>query len=90
MLAGMANRNDMREIRLTRSELQFVYDNRVESVAIRELGSFQAKRGVVKFEQHDASWFSRQGKFRIDYQHLGNAKAFCITYLLLSPLSKKV
>ncbi|HUE72859.1 MAG TPA: hypothetical protein VMP01_18385, partial [Pirellulaceae bacterium] len=83
MLAGVASRNDMREIRLNQSQVEFVYDDRTDSLAIRELGSFQAKRGVLKFEQHDATWFSRQGKFRIDYQHLGNAKAF-LYYLAMA------
>jgi len=75
-LFGLAHRNDIREIRLSRQELQFVYDNRVESLPLRDLGNFQASRGVLKFQQDDASWFGTQGKFRIDYQHLGNAQAF--------------
>lgn len=83
MLFGLANRNDIREIRLNRRELQFIYDNRVESLVLRDLGNFQANRGVLKFEQDDASWFGRQGKFRIDYQHLGNAHAF-LHYLALA------
>jgi hypothetical protein len=82
-LFGLASPNDIREIRLSRHELQFVYDDRVESLPLRDLGSFQANRGVLKFQQDDASWFGRKGKFRIDYQHLGNAQAF-FYYLALA------
>ena len=86
-LLGLATPNDIREIRLDRTQIQFVYGNRVESLALSELGSFQAKRGVLKFEQGDSSWFSRQGRFRIDYQHLGNAKAF-LYYLSMAITSQ--
>ena len=84
VLTGLATPNNMREIRLNQSQIQFVYADRLESMAIRDLGTFEAKRGVLKFQQDDATWFSRQGKFRIDYQHLGNAKAFlrCLSMIV--------
>jgi hypothetical protein len=83
LMLGLAHKNDIREIRLSQNQLQFVYNDRVEPLAIRDLGSFQAHRGVLKFQQDDVSWFSRQGKFRLDYQHLGNAQAF-LYYLSLA------
>jgi hypothetical protein len=75
-LLGLASPNNIREIRLYLHQIQFVYPDKVETIAIRDLGAFQAHKGVLKFQQDDASWFSQRGKFRLDYQHLGNARAF--------------
>ena len=66
----------IREIRLSRQRIEFDYGDRVESIAIAELGSFDAKRGTMLFEQADAKWFSAKGRFRIRYEDLGNAKLF--------------
>jgi hypothetical protein len=81
--------NDVQEIRLSKSQVQFVYGARAESVPIRDFSSLQLHRGVLKLQRDDPTWFSRQGRFRIDYQHLGNARAF-LHYLSMAVAAQQV
>lgn len=70
----------MKELRLYADHLEFAYKNRVDQVALANLGRIDAKKGVLRLDQHDASWFSDEGKFRVSYINLGNARVF-IYYL---------
>jgi hypothetical protein len=80
-MMGLGSPNTIREIRLNQREIQFVYPDRIEFMPLSAIETIQAKRGVLKFRQDDASWFGSKGRFRIDYQHLGNAQVFFF-YLL--------
>jgi hypothetical protein len=66
----------IREIRLQRDAIKFVYEDRVETVPLTDLANVETKRGLLEFTPHDAGWFSSQGKFRLTYGQLGNARVF--------------
>jgi len=69
-------KSPIQAVRLHRDRIEFVYENRVESVDLQDLSRADAKRGTLRFDQQDASWFGDKGKFRIAYENLGNAKLF--------------
>jgi hypothetical protein len=86
LLLGLAS-SEIREIRLNLREIQFVYDNRTDTTTMLALVNVDAHRGVLKFQQDDASWFGSKGTFRVDYHRLGNAKAFL--FYLSQALSRR-
>jgi hypothetical protein len=68
--------SDIKEVRLQSDRIEFVYKQHVDAIPFADLGRFDAKRGVLQFDQNDATWFSNKGKFRLKYGNLGNAGLF--------------
>jgi hypothetical protein len=66
----------IKEIRLHRDRVEFVYGQYVDSVAISDIGCLAMKDGEIQFDLNDPNWFSGQGTFRVEYSNLGNATLF--------------
>ncbi|MDP6634243.1 MAG: hypothetical protein QGG42_05060 [Phycisphaerae bacterium] len=69
-------KSSIKEVRLHADRIEFVYDQRVDSVAIPDLGQIHTRRGIIHIDKNDTAWFGGKGKFRVGYGDLGNAGLF--------------
>ena len=66
----------IKEIRLHRDRVEFVYGQHVDSESMSDIGNLATQHGGRRFDRNDPTWFGGKGMFRVEYSNLGNAMLF--------------